>query len=117
MNRDELFKLHEKMCDDALELMKKKNADYAGGASDPFANFRRAEALGICSTEQAFLVRMADKMSRLASFAQRGELSVKDESVSDTLIDMINYSVLFYAFIESKKIKTNPIILKYNHNL
>lgn len=102
MNRDELFDMHGDMCAEALELMKRKNADYAGGCSDPFANFRRAEALGICSTEQAFLVRMTDKMSRLASFAQRGELSVRDESVHDTLIDMINYSVLLAAFISQK---------------
>lgn len=102
MTRDELFKLHEDMCCSALKLMKKKNADYAGSGSDPFANFRRAEALGVCSTEQAFLVRMTDKMSRLASFASRGELSVEDETVYDTLEDLINYSVLLAAYLKSK---------------
>lgn len=103
MTRDELFKLHEDMCCDALELMKKKNADYAGGGSDPFANFRRAEALGVCSTEQAFLVRMTDKMSRLSSFAQKGKLAVEDETVHDTLQDLINYSVLLAAYLKSKQ--------------
>ena len=44
MTKDELFKIHEEMCQSALTLMKKKNADYAGGVTDPFANFRRAEA-------------------------------------------------------------------------
>lgn len=102
MTRDELFTLHEDMCVQALELMKKKNADYAGGGSDPFANFRRAEALGICSTEQAFLVRMTDKMSRLSSFAAKGKLSVEDETVHDTLVDMINYSVLLAAYLYTK---------------
>jgi hypothetical protein len=102
MTRDELFKMHEDMCCSALELMKKKNADYAGGGSDPFANFRRAEALGVCSTEQAFLVRMTDKMSRLASYASRGQLSVEDETVYDTLEDLINYSVLLAAYLKSK---------------
>lgn len=102
MTRDELFKMHEDMCKSALILMKKKNADYAGGGTDPFANFRRAEALGVCSTEQAFLVRMTDKMSRLASFASRGELSVDDETVYDTLEDLINYSVLLAAYLKSK---------------
>ena len=70
--------------------------------NDPFANFRRAEALGVCSTEQAFLVRMTDKMSRLASFSSRGELSVEDETVYDTLEDLINYSVLLAAYLKSK---------------
>lgn len=103
MTRDELFKMHEEMCKSALDLMKKKNADYAGGVSDPFANFRRAEALGVCTTEQAFLVRMTDKMSRLSSYAKRGSLSVEDETVHDTLQDLINYSVLLAAFIKSKQ--------------
>ena len=102
MTRDELFALHETMCEEALELMKKKNADYAGGGSDPFANFRRAEALGICTTEQAFLVRMTDKMSRLSSYANKGKLSVEDETVYDTLEDLINYSVLLAAYLKSK---------------
>jgi hypothetical protein len=86
MTKDELFKLHEEMSAAALLLMKKKNADYAGGVSDPFANFRRAEALGVCSTEQAFLVRMTDKMSRLSSFAKKGTLAVEDVSVHGILI-------------------------------
>ena len=102
MTREELFKLHEDMCVEALELMKKKNADYAGSGTDPFANFRRAEALGICSTEQAFLVRMTYKMSRLSSFAAKGKLSVEDETVHDTLVDMINYSVLLAAYLYTK---------------
>jgi hypothetical protein len=103
MTRDELFKIHEDICHTALEIMKKKNADYAGGGSDPFANFRRAEALGVCTTEQAFLVRMTDKMSRLSSFAQKGKLLVEDETVHDTLQDLINYSVLLAAYIKSKQ--------------
>jgi hypothetical protein len=102
MTRDELFKMHEEMCNASLELMKKKNHDYAGGSSDPFANFRRAEALGVCTTEQAFLVRMTDKMSRLSSFSAKGKLIVEDESVHDTLQDLINYSVLLAAYIKSK---------------
>ena len=103
MTRDELFKMHNEMSAYALDLMKKKNADYAGSGSDPFANFRRTEALGICSTEQAFLVRMTDKMSRLSTFANKGKLVVTDEGVHDTLIDLINYSVLLAAYIKDKQ--------------
>lgn len=102
MTRDELFKMHEQMSKTSLEIMKKKNADYAGGGGDPFANFRRAEALGVCSTEQAFLVRMTDKMSRLSTFANNGKLLVEDEGVQDTLLDLINYSVLLAAYIKDK---------------
>lgn len=104
MTREELFKMHEEMCKEALVLMKKKNSDYAGsGGTNPFANFTRSEALGICSTEQSFLVRMTDKMSRLSSFASKGKLDVEDESVYDTLIDLINYSVLLAGYLKTKK--------------
>lgn len=92
------------MCDEALNLMRRKNADYAGsGGENPFANFTRSEAMGLCSTEVGFLVRMTDKMSRLSSYVESGKLLVEDESVNDTLIDLINYSVLLAGYIKSKQ--------------
>ena len=42
MNREELFKHHKAICKEALEIMEKKNHDYAGAGGDsPFANFTR----------------------------------------------------------------------------
>jgi hypothetical protein len=85
-----------------------KNYDYAGDHEQgrrPFANFERVEALGICSTERGFLVRMTDKLSRLTSFVEAGKLRVKDESVQDTLIDLINYSVLLAAYLSDQRTK------------
>jgi hypothetical protein len=102
MNREELLLFHRDLTQDARDLMELKNHDYAGDAehgSQPFANFERVKALGICSVEQGFLVRMTDKMSRLSSYVQAGKLEVRDESVRDTLIDLINYSVLLAAFL------------------
>jgi hypothetical protein len=49
--------------------MSLKNRDYAGKeGTEPFANFTRVEAMGICTTEQGFMCRLTDKMSRLSSF-------------------------------------------------
>ena len=99
----ELFAFHQELCDEARKLMTKKNADYTNSDKDAdpncFANFTRCEDMGICSTEQGFLVRMTDKLSRLSTFAQSGELRVKDESVRDTILDVINYAVLFMGYI------------------
>ena len=104
MDRTELLKNHEALCSKARELMKRKNADYAGRkGNEPFANFTRCEAMGICSTEQGFLVRMTDKMSRLSSFVDAGVFEVKDESLEDTIVDIINYAVLFQSYVQSKK--------------
>lgn len=116
MHRDELLAQHKGLCDKAFSLMRKKNADYAGrGGDEPFANFTRCESMGICKTEAGMLVRMTDKMSRLSSFVESGTLAVKDESVEDTCLDLINYSVLFYAYLQSKKesnhepVEPNPL--------
>ena len=88
-----------------VETMKKKNADYSGAVPDPFSNFVQVETLGIATAEQGFLTRMTDKLCRVASFAKNGELQVKDESVSDTLLDLANYSLLMMAYLESKRVK------------
>lgn len=74
-------------------IIANKNRDYGDTENnDPFANFRRHGALGI-------LVRMDDKLSRLTSFAKKGKLHVEDEGVMDTVIDLLNYSAIFAAFL------------------
>jgi hypothetical protein len=105
MNREELFKHHEELTKIALGLMKQKNHDYAGNSGEqPFANFERCEAMGICSTEAGFLIRMTDKLSRLSTFADSGKLLVDNEGYNDAIIDIINYCVLFSAYVKSKNI-------------
>jgi len=81
-----------------------KNSDYCGGNTDPFANFTRVEEINFgVSTEQGLLVRIIDKIMRIGSFVKQGTLMVKDESVTDTLLDLANYAILFAAYLESKK--------------
>jgi hypothetical protein len=83
--------------------MNLKNRDYAGNhGTEPFANFTRCEAMGICNTEQGFMVRITDKMSRLSSFLDSGKMHVEDESFNDTVIDVINYMVLLAAYTKDK---------------
>lgn len=94
MQRERLFELHRQLCDEGYTLMQKKNADY-GSQSDPFASFRMFGELGI-------LVRLGDKLSRLKSFTEKGFMAVVTESVKDTIIDIINYAVLLYAFLEEQ---------------
>ena len=103
MNRSELFEYHKALCGEALKLMEKKNFDYAGKEGDtPFANFTRSEAMGICSTEVGFLVRVCDKLSRLSTFTSAGTLKVENESYHDAVIDIINYMVLFSGYLKEK---------------
>lgn len=103
MTKDEFLQFHQNFCKDLMSITQKKNADYTGLSADPFHNFTRVQALGICSTEQGFLTRMTDKLCRITSFVQKGELLVKDESVNDTLHDLANYCALMAGYIYSKK--------------
>ena len=101
MNRRELFELHRDLSEDALEVMKNKNEDYSSN-NDPFANFKGSQSLNIDPVKGA-LIRCSDKLSRISSFIDNGTLKVKDESVKDTIIDLINYSVLIYGMIQEEE--------------
>ena len=104
MTRDELLASHEKLCGEARDLLKLKNRDYAGNDGlEPFANFTRVEAMGICSTEQGMVVRVIDKISRLSSFIESGKMNLENESFHDSCIDIINYMVLLSAYVGEKE--------------
>lgn len=99
MNLEQYLAIHQRLCDDARALSIRKNHDYAGAdGATPFRNFERCESLGICTTTAGFLVRMTDKFSRLVEFSKSGVFAVRDEVLEDTMIDLINYAILLYAY-------------------
>ena len=103
LNCDGYHAFHEKLCDEARELSRKKNHDYAGkDGENPFRNFERVEAMGVASTERGFLVRMIDKLSRLSGYCEAGEFKVSEESFQDSCVDLINYTCLLAAYVSSK---------------
>jgi hypothetical protein len=85
-----------------LETIKKKNGDYTDSI-DPFKNFYVAEALGVADAPQALLVRMADKISRIATLTKDGaKQNVKDESINDTLMDLMNYAAILKELLADR---------------
>ena len=98
MKGAQLLELHRSLCKEAEDLMNKKNHDYTSGSGDPFANFRGSSYLGI-HPGIGVMLRMQDKMQRVKTFVEKGELKVKGESVKDAAIDLINYTVLLYGLI------------------
>lgn len=99
MTKQEYMAFHKAACELMVKITAAKNADYCGVSSDPFANFRKHGELG-------FLVRMHDKLARIESFVAKGFLKVKDESVTDTLLDLANYSILLAGFITERRGQT-----------
>jgi hypothetical protein len=103
VTKAEYVRFHAECCERMKEITAAKNADYTGGSADPFANFTDIEREGICTTEQGFMVRMKDKFARIRSFIKLGVLQVKDETITDTLLDLANYCILLAGYIKSKK--------------
>ena len=105
MNKEQFLIDHAAACDRMVKLVKAKNADYTGGAEDPFANFTLVERLtqGRIKTEDGFIVRMCDKLARIESFSKTGAYLVEDEKIEDTCLDLANYSILLSLYTKSKK--------------
>lgn len=85
---------------DCLKIVAAKNKDYAG-KGNAFSNFEKARVVGL-EPEHGILIRMLDKLSRISNLIDT-EGKVKDESVEDTLNDLINYSGILKAYIETRK--------------
>ena len=86
---EQMLKVHQ----EALELFKKKNADYG----DSFANFG---PVGV-------IVRMGDKINRLSSVTKNGVHFVDNESIRDTLIDLHNYAAMAVMLIDEENNEEN----------
>lgn len=100
MTLNELITEHNRLSADAVALIAKKSADYTGATGDTFANFRAAEFIGV-KAELSVLIRMMDKISRLASFSAKGLLQT--DSLKDSIIDIINYAVIYYCMQKEKQ--------------
>lgn len=108
MTRQDLMNLHDHLSKTAREIIERKNSDY-GANTDPFANFRMSKLIHL-EPEFGVLLRMQDKMARLVSFLEKGELKVKEESWKDSILDLINYSVILCGLlVERTEPKKEPI--------
>jgi len=101
VNRDEFISKLEENQEQDIDIVRRKNDDYAEG-SDPFQNFRMVEDAGLMSVEKGILVRMSDKMQRVFNLVD-SEASVEDESVADTLSDLRNYANILQVYLEEEK--------------
>lgn len=80
------IQMHEDLCKELNEIYKKKNHDYGNSFGETF------DKLGIISA----VTRISDKYNRLVSLCTlpEEERMVKDESITDTLLDMANYCIM-----------------------
>jgi hypothetical protein len=81
------------LCDSLKAMHRRKSSDYGcPSGTDPLANIRNgAKFVGIPSWKAA-MVRLSDKVTRLATFNATGRL--ENESLEDNLADLASYSLL-----------------------
>ena len=96
MARATMFTFMRNHAERCIQLAERKNADYSGASDDPFFNLRRGGVVG-------FAVRLDDKVSRLLSLSKGQEAKVTDETLEDTIDDIIDYGLLLRAFLEERK--------------
>ena len=77
---------HKKICEKLNDIYARKNSDYGNSFSETF------DKLGIISA----ITRISDKYNRLVSLCTKPEeeRKVKDESITDTLLDLANYAIM-----------------------
>lgn len=90
----------------ALEVVRAKNHDYAGAEAHPLWNFRNAAHFTGTTPRTVLLSRLIDKVSRLAN-ATRQELAV-DESPAKSVEDLIGYAVLIAYTYAVDEWESNP---------
>ena len=100
---------HKRLCSNAYNMVEKKGADYNRKQQldgDTLYNLSVAKQLDIVDTvTKSILVRLSDKMMRLISLTGDPKVNaeVKDEKVSDTIEDSINYLVYLYCKYQEER--------------
>lgn len=111
----QVLEKHIKLCDESRALIEKKGHDYNRSqqkSGDTLFNLRVAKLLGIVDTNtKSVLTRFCDKVMRLISLTSEPNIdaSVKDESIEDTIKDIINYAVYIDLFYEEMKQEHNEL--------
>lgn len=86
----------EEIASSIAELVEKKNADYNNSFEERFNEYGWL----------AFNIRISDKLSRLKNLTTGNkEIQVKDESVKDTIKDIVGYSLLMLELLERKELE------------
>jgi hypothetical protein len=91
----------QQLLDRCIELLRSKANDYAEGG-DAFLNFKTAAQIAGISPEQTLLTLLGMKLSRLTQLVGKGK-TARNESVEDTMLDVINYIVLLRGMMREQE--------------
>lgn len=100
---------HAKICMELNELYARKNADYGDSFGKSFKEYGLTMAC----------IRLEDKLNRIKSLTKQAA-QVSDESITDTLMDLANYSIMTLVELAQNECETVPekasVEKRDNHN-
>ena len=93
--------MHKDICVELNNTYAKKNKDYGNSFGETF------NKLGIISA----VTRITDKYNRLVSLCTLPdeERMVRDETISDTLLDMANYCIMTEIALREESVKNTEV--------
>lgn len=103
MNTEDVLKRFDKTVATVRETLAKKNHDYTQGArDDALSNFKISGVVLHIDPVKGLLVRVLDKIARIVTFTECGDLKVDNESAIDAIHDIIGYMALLEALMSEK---------------
>jgi hypothetical protein len=84
-----------------VELHDRKNRDNAG--SEYLSNFLMCKKHMGVPAWIGCIIRLSDKMARIMNIARTDEISVGDETITDTLTDLAVYAIITRILYENFK--------------
>lgn len=104
---NDILKFQDEIFANCRKAVAAKGNDYSGANKnqDTFANIRIASDIGLVKNPaHSCLVRMMDKVMRLKNLTDPDiTQQVKDESIQDTLEDLINYATYVVMLDRERK--------------
>ena len=87
------IKRHEELCTHIHDIYKAKNLAYGDNFGKSFNDWGVASAA----------IRITDKFNRFINLAKNPEIDHGDEAITDTLLDLCNYSLMTVMEIERQR--------------
>jgi hypothetical protein len=84
-----------------VELHDRKNRDYAG--EEYLSNFMMCEKYVGVPAWIGCIIRLSDKVTRIMNLAKSDEVSVGNETITDTLMDLAIYAIITRILYEDYK--------------
>lgn len=88
--------------DELRDLTLKKRAGYSPG-DDPYKNFRMSQTFGI-DPVKGIMIRVMDKIARIASLLENPANDQVAESLRDTMLDAGNYLLIAVAYQDAERL-------------